>query len=205
MYLTRLRLRNTDRAAQRVLADPYRLHQIILLAFDPSRPGGGERVLFRVEPEVRDGEVRILVQSETKPNWTDVPLLHQLPGLLVDAKPMNLALVPGQVLRFRLRGNPTKRILAGKRIALTGETAQLDWVRRKLAHGGFEVAGCRCRDEGVVRAGSSRDHGPAMTLISVLYEGLVLVREPDKAGQTIAIGIGSGKGFGFGLLSLSRG
>lgn len=205
MYLTRLRLKITDRAAQRVLSDPYRLHQLILLAFDPSRPGGGERVLFRVEPEVREGEVRVLIQSETEPSWTRAHLSEQLPRLVVDGpKPLGSGFTTGQSLRFRLRGNPTKRTVEGKRVALKGESAQLDWVRRKLAYAGFEVEACRCRDEGMIQGRSGHRNGAGILLMSVLYEGLLRVRDPHAAIGAIAAGIGSGKAFGFGLLSVSR-
>lgn len=204
MFLSRLHLDVVNRTVQRVLSDPYRLHQALLLAFDPRRPGGGGRVLYRVEPEREEGLARVLVQSREEPAWQAERFREDLPVAGVDGpKRLSLAFERGQRLQFRLRANPTKRTLEGKRVAVTGEPAQTDWVRRKLSSGGFRLDGCRVRDEGMIH-GHRRESGAAMTFLSVLYEGLVAVEDPAAALETITAGVGSAKAFGFGLLSVSR-
>jgi CRISPR system Cascade subunit CasE len=43
-----------------------------------------------------------------------------------------------------------------------------------------------------------------LSLLSVLFEGVLEVTDPDAFHDTLVQGIGSGKAFGFGLLSLAR-
>ena len=47
----------------------------------------------------------------------------------------------GQLLRFRLRANPTVT-RAGKRHGLTSQGAQLAWLQRQGERGGFQLVSC---------------------------------------------------------------
>ncbi len=206
MYLSRLLLDLRDRKVQRALEDPYRLHQAILHAFPPDAPGGGGRVLFRVEPEREDGRARVLVQSALRPDWASEALREHLPLARFDQpKELSLALSAGQLLRFRLRANPTRRSQE-KRLPVLGEEAQVAWLRRKMEGAGFELVAARQYDEGM-RHGSRRraEEERRMTFVSVLYEGAIRVAMPDRAIAAVQGGIGSAKAFGFGLLSVARG
>lgn len=205
MFLSRITLDLRNRKVQRTLQDPYRLHQAILQAYPPDAPGGGGRTLFRVEPEQEDVHARILVQSELEPDWSRAELAERLPMVRFDPpRELTLGLTPGQEVRFRLRANPTKRSNE-RRIAVIGEEAQLEWLRRKLEKGGLEVLGVRRRDEGM-RSGTRREGEAArrLTFVSVLFEGVARVAAPEAVTEAVAGGVGSGKAFGFGLLSLAR-
>jgi CRISPR system Cascade subunit CasE len=206
MYLSRLTLDLRNRKVQRSLADPYRLHQAILHAFPPDQPGGGCRVLFRVEPEQDDARARILVQSELRPVWTNPALHEHLPVAHVDPpKEFVPSFKAGQVLRFRLRANPTRRSQE-KRLPVLGEDPQIAWLRSKLERAGFQLMAARRHDEGM-RMGSQRkgERSEQLTFVSVLFEGAARVVEPIAADAALRSGIGSAKAFGFGLLSLARG
>ena len=67
MYLSQLLIDRTNRKVMRVLADVYRLHQLVMSGFCAYNQLA--RVLFRVEPEVRGNFVQVLVQSHQKPCW----------------------------------------------------------------------------------------------------------------------------------------
>lgn len=206
MYLSRLMLDLRDCKVRRVLEDPYRLHQAILHAFPPDAPGGGGRVLFRVEPEQEDGRARVLVQSALRPDWASEALREHLPLARSDQpKELSLALSVGQLLRFRLRANPTRRSRE-KRLPVLGEEAQVAWLRRKMEAAGFELVAARQHDEGMRHGSRQRAEGERrMTFVSVLYEGVVRVTVTDRAIAAVQVGIGSAKAFGFGLLSVARG
>lgn len=204
MYLTRIQIGATTRAAQQALHDPYRLHQALLHAFPPDSPGGGGRVLYRIEPKIEEGAATVLVQSALRPDWDAAAEKARLAWRRVDGpKEVALALREGQRLRFRLRANPTRKVKE-KRLALLGEADQLAWLERKLARGGFTLAAGGARDEGMVLGRRGREAAP-MTFISVLYEGVATVTDPVAAKATVEAGIGTAKAFGFGLLSVAAG
>ena len=77
MYLSRLLLNLRNRGVQYDLGNYYQLHRTLMQAFPETLPEQ-ERVLFRVEPARQF--VRVLVQSQTLPNWAH---LEQRPGYLL--------------------------------------------------------------------------------------------------------------------------
>jgi CRISPR system Cascade subunit CasE len=203
VYLSRLQLGVATRTAQHVLHDPYRLHQALLRAFPPDAPGGGGRVLFRVEPRTDEGLATIIVQSALPADWSAAGERAKLQWRRVDGpKEVALALRVGLRLRFRLRANPTRKT-KDKRLAVVGEAEQLAWLGRKLAQGGFTLSTASANDEGMIQGRRGRDSAP-MTFVSVLYEGVALVADEAKARATIEAGIGTAKAFGFGLLSVAK-
>jgi CRISPR system Cascade subunit CasE len=156
MYLSKLTLDIRNNQSRRLLGDCHALHRLIMSGFpeagsDAARAEMG--VLFRVEP-VRDGGfVPVLVQSRVEPRWVfesrepavDGP--RSIDGFLGSLR-------AGQRLRFRLHGNPTRRVHAraalgphaergraraeepgavGKRVELRREEDQLAWLTRKAA------------------------------------------------------------------------
>ncbi len=157
LYLSRLLLNNRSSAVRRDLADCHQLHRTILAAF-PEAPDGtaGARahfgVLYRMEMPGRDGNLRLLVQARSTPNWT------KLPADYLDASAAEPSackrvdehfgrLQAGTELIFRLRANPTRRIdkrneregerWRGRRVELRREEDQMAWLQRKGAQGGF--------------------------------------------------------------------
>jgi CRISPR system Cascade subunit CasE len=198
MYLSRLVLDpDTPRARQEVVS-PYEMHRHLLSAFP--RPGPG-RVLFRME-EAQVGGLTVLVQSEKEPNWGR---LHDRRRYLLPVrdnpavKPYNPIVAANQVFTFRLQANPTKKI-EGKKLGLYREDEQRAWLERKAGQGGFVVLAANLT-QGIVagRMGESR-----FPLVSVRYDGLLRVVEPELFLATLRTGVGQSQCFGFGLLSLAR-
>ena len=130
-----------------------------------------------------------------------------------------MALRKGQVLRFRLRANPTKKIDTksgpdgqrrnGRRVDLRTEPQQIEWLSRRAGGSGFRLVPLGPgSDAPAVRVGASerlrgRTASRLVTVAGVLFEGLLEVTDPDKLRLAIREGIGPGKAFGCGLLSLA--
>jgi CRISPR system Cascade subunit CasE len=205
------------------------MHRSVLRAFpqapEGTAPGDAFGVLYRIERDGR-GRIRVLVQSSQAPQWselakregyfdpnapTDSPDVKDVSGLYA-------GLQAGQILRFRLRANPTKRVgksgearQIGKRVDLRREEDQLAWLGRKGDAGGFalvsvsaapSIPDLRTIPEDAV-SGARRREGKRMTFGSVLFEGLLRVTDPSRFRETLQKGIGSGKAYGFGLLSIA--
>lgn len=209
IYLSQLVLNPCSRRVQKELRNPYEMHRTLSRAFGDGQTAYGDaRCLFRVEPA--HPQIVVLVQSLVEPVWNDQwqrdAYLLQPPRIKV----LDWQAVPDQCLRFRLRGNPAKRVsssregdkLAGKRVQLYQEEEQLAWLSRKGQAAGFIVRDCRVS---AVARQVSRKEGKTLVHQAVLFDGRLSVTNPDTFNQALASGIGAGKGFGFGLLSLAPG
>jgi CRISPR system Cascade subunit CasE len=236
LYLSRLLLDGASRQVRSELAHPYEMHRTLMRGF-PEESGDARKafgVLFRAEPNERCSRVTIYVQSCKKaPDWS---YLRPLDYLLAEPEPPKdltrayACLRTGQVLRFRLRANPTRRIwrtmegdeaMKGKRVALHHEEEQTAWLgrkgreREKRCPGGFEllmrdvyeVNGARRElpcvnvcSEGL-QTGRKQNH--RLTHVAVQFDGLLRITDADAFRQTLERGLGPAKAFGFGLLSVA--
>jgi CRISPR system Cascade subunit CasE len=165
-----------------------------------------------------------------------------------DVMPSYANLRAGQTLRFRLRANPSKKAkrndegvdltkprpgtdrlgrpkAQSKRVELTRESEQIDWLirkgkeREKGVPGGFELLFKEARDrsgqarqiprvtvcpEGKEKGRKREGAGGHVTIhLAVLFDGLLRVTDAEQFRKTLTRGIGSGKAFGFGLLSVA--
>lgn len=214
MYLSRLILNPRNRRVQRELSQPYELHRSIMRAFPAVLKEGEERILWRVDDDPRLGAI-LLVQSWDAPNWSWLAE-EGAQGYLLPMADSNPAVkhfqfqpADGQVLRFRLRANPTaKRHFAEtghhKRVGLYKEEEQIAWLERKAEAAGFHVLSVNLASDDP-KAGQKRekDRTHTLTLLAVRFDGLLQVVDPAKLTGAVQSGIGSAKGLGFGLLSLA--
>jgi len=230
-YLSLLVLDARRREVRRDLADCNVLHRTVLSAFPGVHSPGGVRahfgVLYRLEPEGRaTAERRLLVQSSAVPDWGHLPAGYAFSEpecKRVDGYYDRLE--NGDVLRFRLRANPTKRVSAhdgsdgqerwvGKRVEIRGEEAQLGWLCRKGEQGGFALLDVRVAPGVVdvlsvpeVQSTGRRVVAPGktarLTFGSALIEGRLRVTDTGLFRDALRQGIGSGKAYGFGLLSVA--
>ena len=219
LYLSQLILDATDRRVRREMGNVYELHRTVLRAFPEQLPEG-ERVLFRLEAD-RAGQPRLLVQSQTEPDWGRLVSGYLLPADPFDPTPnpavkrVELAFQPGQALRFRLRANPTVKKARpdrnqGHRVAIIREEAQLEWLGRKAEAGGFLIRSTDVRvaelgrEFGLTKQDAQADKRHRVELHVVQFDGLLEVADPARFSESLLGGIGSAKGFGCGLLSLAR-
>ena len=230
MYLSRLVLDPRSREAGRDLGDVHQMHRTVMSAFPHLKEQGGARsslaVLHRLDIDQRGSNIALLVQSGEEPDWSCLPdgYLFNLAreGRNPATKSISDALVSlrkGQVLRFRLRANPTRKVDTksgpdgqrrnGKRVDLRTETQQIEWLSRRADRAGFRlVPAYPDGNAPAVRVGASeklrgRTTNRLVTLAGVLFDGLMEVTDPDKLRLAIREGIGPGKAFGCGLLSLA--
>lgn len=237
MFLSRLILDVRSGATRRWLSDVDQLHREVMAAFEraPSAeaPRASLGVLFRLDRQ-RDGRLVLLVQSNARPAW------HRLPaGVLArpDAFGETLenpsikeldghlaSLADGQLLRFRLRANPTRKVDTktgpdgkrrnGRRVVLKTEAERLAWLQRKGEQHGFQLGSVS--QSGDVRDVVDVSEGRAVgyrqgaaegerrvTFGSCVFEGTLRVVRVEDFKRALVEGIGSGKAFGFGMLSIA--
>jgi CRISPR system Cascade subunit CasE len=243
MFLSRLILDPRSRQVWNELAQPYEMHRTLMRAF-PEVPSCEETkardkfsVLFRADVDEHKDCVTVYVQSSIEPEWS---FLSDRNGYLLEEPepPKEVAsayekLQNRQVLLFRLRANPTKRILKatngesyleGKRVGLLREEEQIDWLMRKGKErergvpGGFEILMKEVEDRnGEIRLvprvnvsregkqiGHKREEKKQMTHLAVRFDGLLRITDAEAFRETLVNGIGSAKAFGFGLLSIAK-
>lgn len=223
IYLSWLRLDPRHYLVQRALADCHALHQQLMTALptgasDRARAEYG--VLYRIDVDRASEIPTILVQTAVRPDWNRIGAS----GLLREPAPEPKeiasayeAITPGRRLRFRLRGNPTRRLKCGQRqckhpkgcrVELLGEDEQRAWLTRKAEQGGFRVITVQLRQGdalGAKQQGWRRgaDAKQKLTFATVLYDGILEVTDAERFREALRQGIGSGKAYGFGLLSVA--
>lgn len=233
MILSRLVLDSRNRSVRRDLADVQQMHRTVMSLFPEVSSEEARRtlgVLFRVDSDPRSYPV-LLLQSRTQPDWNKLPPDYLAAGEDHNPASKDLSAVcdtlkPGMVLSFRLRANPTRKILTktgsdgirrnGKRVELRTEADQIEWLRRKGAGSGFiltsvravpEVPNLRVIGQGKFSGARSDPYHEGLrsrlTFAAVLFEGVLTIADLDKFRQTIEQGIGSAKAYGFGLLSIA--
>jgi len=245
LYLSRLLLNPRSRQVMGEIAHPYEMHRTLMRAF-PNVTGDLQSkardefgVLFRAEIDDLRGVVKVYVQSRIEPNWSFLDGLNdylcadtQMPEYeFKDIMPACRKIQNGQILSFRLRANPTKRIgkhddtMKGKRVELKREDEQIEWLIRKGQEVGKGIPGgfnllmtkdkdaktdvqlvprvkVRCEGKQTGRKGGAA-HRHVTTHFAVLFEGFLRVTDTDALLETLVRGIGAGKAFGFGLLSVA--
>ena len=127
----------------------------------------------------------------------------------------------GQILRFRLRANASRKVDTksgpdgrrrnGRRVPLRLDAERIDWLRRKGEQSGFRlVEGNAFHGSPAVSMSSGeketgRSGRRILTIESVQFDGLLEVMDADRFRLAICAGIGPAKPYGCGLLSIARG
>lgn len=216
MYLSKLVINTGNPLGLRSIVNQYEAHRTIWRGFPDAEDGGPGRVLFRLEHRGGSSSLAVLVQSRIQPDWQ--PMIRERLLLNAEVKELTPEKIqtltePGRVLRFRLRANPTKRIVDrtrvrddGKphtaRVGLFGEDKQQKWLQDKALQCGFCILECR-----VSASDDSKSRLPGGRAVAihkgVTFDGVLQVTDSEKFREALESGIGSAKGFGFGLLSVA--
>lgn len=203
MFLSKLELNPRSRRVHNEITRPYEMHRTVMSGFPQFDEQDRDRVLFRVDSNDRTRQINLLVQSGISPEWSQVQRDSQYCISDPLHKEFRPALSSGQQRYFRIRANPTVK-KNGKRVGLQKEEDQQAWLSRKADLGGFEIESLSIKDEGKINdykgtGNNSRD----LSFYSVIFEGTLLVTDPDLFQLTLEKGVGPGKGIGFGLLSIA--
>ena len=192
MYTTTITLNPGNVLAANTLSSRYTCHQAVM-----ALTGKQGRVLWRLETGIYP---KLMVRSPDRPDLET--FLCSRPGYAVDvicdrAEP---DYKEGQILRFLLDANPTKRVNGSGHIrALEGDAEVYSWLARNLTHSGADLKDAAILDK---QGHTLRRGKHAFRLFVVRLAGKVQVSSPEKFCETLYNGIGRGKGFGCGLLQI---
>lgn len=221
MLLHRILLDPRCKEVRRDLSNPYELHSTLCRAFSaPESKCPEGAFLWRLEPEAGEGmQPKVLIQSGIEPIWARIGIPNWLGAVPDPAVNLTIRLKldhlqRGQRCRFRLRANPCV-VREKKRQGLLRTEDQEQWLVRKAQAHGFGIPSSESFDlvdDGAARPdvritqeqmlrGKRRD-GTQISVFSVLFDGVLVVEDPDKFRQCLAGGIGHGKAMGLGLLSV---
>ncbi|CAN1570122.1 casE_Cse3, CRISPR-associated protein Cas6/Cse3/CasE, subtype I-E/ECOLI [Mycobacteriaceae bacterium] len=211
MFLTRLTLEPTAYRAARLLRDTQQLHAAIAASF-PDGPGG--RLLWRIEPVDRSGQIQILVASPGGPTESELWERITTPDRAQTRPygPLLDRLAKGDRYRFRTTLNPV-RTHNGKHTPIFDRSAQTVWVATKLGANGVslnahspdldadepDVQITATSSDRFTRAGSPG----TIELLKVTFDGSLTVTDPEKLRHALCNGIGRAKGYGCGMLTLA--
>lgn len=192
--------------------NPYEYHRQLWRLFpgelrEPRRSAEESRsgFLFRVEEHRPGRPARLLVQSRRAPQGT--PGIHVIGAREVHPRPSL-----GQRLAFLLTANPIKTIADAERdakpdkksdkcrVPLIRENDQREWLLRKLAVGAeVEAAAVLPHSPIYFRKGSRGGK-----VVTVTFEGVLRVGDPNALATLLENGVGPAKAFGCGLMLVRR-
>jgi len=209
IFLSRVVINSVVPQRRKMLYDCYELHRSIMSAF-PDEKGDARRnfdVLFSIQ--IKENIAELIVQSSIKPDWEQSSLNPRFTDETFRCKEIGgiieEALKKQKFFLFQLTASPTKKIYSegknSKRILLTKEEEQIDWLTRKGQQNGFEISLPSIALH-PFEAKSGRKKG--IFFRSIQFSGKLIVTEPTRFLNALVGGIGSEKAFGCGLLMLSR-
>lgn len=200
MVLSKITLDLDDASARRDLADPYEMHATLMRLVD----GGVSRPLWRLEVPRGPLPPHILVQTDVPPDPTQLRNGGTPYYTSFESRPHRLAddLRTGELLRFRLRANPTVT-RDRKRHGLLREEEQLAWIDRVLAKCGAcdVLATVTASGREVMRR---RRGGAPIVIHAATFDGVMRVNDIDALRKALNQGIGHAKALGFGLITVAR-
>jgi CRISPR system Cascade subunit CasE len=193
MFLSQLNLKCMDRGAMRALTDVYRLHQLVMKGF--AAYSSTDRVLYRVEPEERNGQMTVLVQSLQTPDWSCIADANRS-VVSTRVKEFSTAFKAGDCYSFRLRANPVVT-RDGKRHGLIRDESLLEWLGKKQEKIGVRFRSMSVVDEGYVTGTKgSEENKHRMSLKIARFEGVLEVVDPVLFQEMFSSGVGPAKAFG---------
>ncbi len=186
----------------KVARNPYKLHQALWSLF-PARPDESRSFLFHVQSNKPGQPASLLMLSRHQPT------IKGESSKVVDGPKdiTSLNLTTDQIYQFLLTANPTKVIRDRDdssrklRVPLIREEQQLDWLSRKL-DGAASVEACVARTNAPTYF-QKPGHG-AGKVVTVTFDGVLRIVNPDELVVKMKDGIGPAKSFGCGLLLLRR-
>jgi CRISPR system Cascade subunit CasE len=195
MYLSKVLLQPQG------LENAWQWHRALWTLFPDRASGEALPCLYRIEAMNLAEGAQVLMQSEQK------PLLESVKARVLAQKKFEPQFITGQRLRFRLQANPTKKISDQQnpkrkiRVPFIKEADQQAWIQRKFANTAtIKAEAMLIRNHPPIYFRQGRRGGK---IVTVHFEGILVINDPEQLNQQLRKGIGSAKSFGCGLLSLA--
>ncbi|MFA1551775.1 type I-E CRISPR-associated protein Cas6/Cse3/CasE [Actinomadura chokoriensis] len=227
MYLTRFRINLQRIGARKLLSSPQVLHASVMSSFAELPDWtDGPRVLWRLD---RDSKSRthLCIVSPYKPDLTHLVEQAGWPTTArwetYDYGPFLDRLGTGDQWAFRLTANPVHSVrnkdgVPTKATAHIGPRNQARWLLQRQESTGFKIARRPTAtdledgsDEHQLIVHSRRELAfkkkgmqKPVTLVTVTYDGLLEVTDPEVFRRALTHGIGKAKAYGCGLMTLAK-
>lgn len=203
MYLSRVALNISIRETMKALVSPSIFHGAVENSFD----GEKERRLWRIDD--LNGRKYILILSKTVP---DLECFARQFGYVgeyetKDYLPLLDRISDGGKWQFRLTANPVVSKSHGKIMAHITPEFQKKWLTDRAEKLGFSLNETEFQTvqskwyDFYKRDGVGSSH---VRLLSVTYEGILMVTDTNKFKETLCNGIGREKAYGQGLLTIIK-
>lgn len=214
MYLSKIMINPSSKEASNDLKNPYQMHRTIMNAFADGMTREHGSVLYRIELPTNTRDIyipSILVQSKIKPDWNFINQKEKylLPGEFNNPAVMdfNPSIQINSIFRFRLMANPTRRNRNSKKLEpILINDDLIIWLSKKAEQSGFLIDLSSIFVKKIqVDPFEANQHKKKriFTIHKVLFEGNLLVKNPQMFLFALENGIGRGRSFGCGLLSLA--
>lgn len=199
MYLTKLMIPLTNRAAAMTLGDCQKMHRLVSGFFGEERQQA--HVLYRTN--AAGGSIQVYLYSDhpvlALPDWVQLAGQRDLSDWLK-------AMKAGECLGFDLLTSPCKKVSQGEngrnsqRRILREPQQRLDWLQRKAEQNGFQILNVQELEQSHSYGKHSRDKGGSMYLDAYHYQGTLKITDPEQFILALREGIGPGKAYGLGML-----
>ena len=216
--LTRICLDPTSRTVVRDLGNPVALHKRTMSAFAQAGPGPAREalgVLWRLDSDAAR-RLFLIVQSGSPGSWDRLPAHWATSVEAKEIGPVLDGLYAGQLCRFLLRANVTRKINTktgddgrrrnGQRVPLRSPEHALGWLAHKGQAAGFDLVKGATGLSVEVRPeppATGWRAGSVVTVEAVRFEGQLVVTDAVRLAQAVRTGVGPAKAYGCGLLSLA--
>lgn len=184
------------------LDNGYEWHRSLWTLFPGFEMGSASPFLYRIESMNLARGAQVLMTS------TEKPVEQSRHAKVLASKQYGPKLYQGQLLRFLLQTNPTRKIRDKDnperkiRVPLIKLEEQRAWLERKLeSYIKTSARDLHIRNLPPVYFHRGRRHGK---IVPVIFEGIIEILDPDKMWSVIQQGIGPAKAFGCGLILVRR-
>lgn len=208
MYLSRVELNLQSRSCRKLILSPHKLHIAVESCFSfDKNVQQRERHLWRID--TLRGKTYLIILSENIPNLDEISIKYGYGAGTGETRlydKLKNSLTVGSKWRFRLKANPTYKV---DHVVHSHNTVayQLKWLIRKAGLSGFSVTENSFqvvnRERVVFHKENDTENKNCVTLMTVVYEGVLTVTDVELFWNVLCSGIGRGKAYGCGLLTLA--
>lgn len=216
-FLSRFEVNAARRGARSLLASPQRMHSAVLSSFTADENGdAAHRTLWRID--TTGPHTWLYLVSAVEPDLTHLVEQAGWPEKVSrgwDTRsydPFLDDLDVGEEWNFRLVANPTRTVTdpsgAKKNHPSITPAHQLAWLLDRAERLGIEIPDSSAGESDIVvsaaRSRSFRHTPNSITVLSVAFEGRLVVTDPARLRMALTSGIGRAKAYGCGLMTLAR-